>query len=336
VKVAPADSDRTLQRLDPAIQAVFLYGPNQTLLQQRAHNALKAWLPEGDDGFNQVTVTPDQLKQTPSLLGDELTTMSFFGGRKVIIFKDADDKHVPNLKALLDDGIEHRLIIQSGELGPRSALRLWGEAANGVATIACYDYDTRDITRILQQQAQDRQAKLERDASDMLAQMIGTQAELIPTMLDKLVAYAGTQPAVITGDMVRQACVDQVEATADDIIQHTMDGELRGIQRHIGSYYAAGESSVALLRMLQNYLYRLKTVQVSMTQGHTAEESLKYLKPPVFFKQKTAFMRHVQRWPESRLDWALKALMETETACKQTGSADELLVRQLLYQMTTG
>jgi DNA polymerase-3 subunit delta len=336
VKIAPAESDRFLQRFDEGLQAVFLYGPNQTLLQQRVNKATQTWLPAGDDGFNHVTITPDQLKQTPSLLGDELTTMSFFSGRKVIIFKDADDKHTPLLKSLLDDGLEHRLVIVAGELGPRSALRLWGESAPSVATIACYDYDLRDISRLLQEQAQSRQAKLEREAQDMLVQLIGTQAELIPTLLDKLIDYAGTIPAVITGDMVRVSCVDQVEATADDIIQHVMDGELRGIQRHINSYYAAGESSVALLRMLQNYLYRLKTVQASVAQGQTQEQAVTQLKPPVFFKQKNSFMRHVQRWPEQRLNWALKALMDVEAACKRTGATDELLVRQLLYQMTTG
>lgn len=336
MKIAPADSDRFLQRIDDGTKAVLLYGPNQTLLQQRQQQAVKSLLPGGDDGFNLVTITPEQLKQTSSLLADELSTMSFFGGRKVIIFKDAEDKHAPTITSALELAGEHKLIVLAGELTPRSALRLWGEGAAGVGTIACYDFDLRDISRILNAQAQEKQARIEREASEMLVQLLGTQAELISSTLDKLIAYAGTTPAVITAEMVRASCVDQVEATADDIIQHVMDGELRGVQRHIGSYYAAGESSVALLRMLQNYLYRLKTAQVSMANGNNPEQALNQLKPPVFFKQKQSFMRHLQRWQMSRLDQGLKALMETEAACKQTGSADELLVRQLLLQMATG
>jgi DNA polymerase-3 subunit delta len=335
VKIPPADTDRFLQRLDNA-QAVLFYGPNQTLLQQRLQMALKTWLPQGDDGFNLTTITPDQLKSTPTLIGDELATLSFFGGRKVIIFKDADDKHAPLIKGALDGhDTEHRLIVLAGELSPRSPLRAWSEEAKNAAALPCYDFEARDIARILQQQAQGKQVKLDRDAVDMLSQLLGTQAEMIPNTLDKLIDYAGTVPATITGDMVRLCCVDQVEATADDIIQHVMDGDVRGLQRQIGSYYAAGESSVGLLRIMQNYLYRLQMAQVLIAKGSSPDQALGQLKPPVFFKQKPLFTRHLQRWPLRKLEQGLQGLMETEGQCKQSGAPDELLVRQRLLDMTT-
>lgn len=335
MKLGYADIDKFLGHPEQA-RGVLLYGPNTALIEQRLQQVMKKILPQGDDGFNVVTIMPDQIKQTPSLLADELATMSFFGGRKVILFKDVDDKHVSTLTdALALPPTEHYLILLADELGARSALRLWAEKDKSVAALPCYEYDLRDMTRILQQSAQAQNARLERDASDLLVQVLGTQAEFIPLTITRLIDYAGTSPAVITAEMVRACCVDQTEATTDDLIQDVMNGQVGPLQRHLQHYYAAGESSVGLLRILQNYLYRLKTVKAALQDGQSPEQAMMSLKPPVFFKQKQSFMQHVQRWSDVALDRWLGALMETEAACKQTGAPDELLVRQLALEMAT-
>lgn len=335
MKLGYADIEKFLGNPEQA-RGVLFYGPNAALIEQRLQNMMKKLLPHGDDGFNVVTMTPDQVKQTSSLLADELATMSFFGGRKVILFKDVDDKHVPLLAdALSLPPSEHYLILLADELSARSALRLWAEKDKAIAAVPCYEYDLRDMARILQQHAQAQNARLDRDASDLLVQVLGTQAEFIPLTITRLIDYAGTTPAVITAEMVRACCVDQTDATTDDLIQDVMNGQVAPLQRHLQHYYAAGESSVGLLRMLQNYLYRLKTVKAALQDGQSPDQALMSLKPPVFFKQKQSFLQHVQRWSDTTLDRWLTALMETEAACKQTGAPDELLVRQLALDMAT-
>lgn len=335
MKLGYAEIEKFLQKPDRA-RAILLYGPNVSLAEQRRTNLFKYFLPQGDDGFNTVAITPDQVKQTPSLIADELSTLSFFGGRKVIVFKDADDKHVAALTdALSLPETEHRLIILGGELSPRSALRSWAEGHADVAAIPCYEYEARDMVRLLQQYATEIGARLDRDAQDMLVALLGTQADFIPVTLAKLATYAGTDKPMITGEMVRACCVDQTEATTDDIIHDVMGGQLAPLQRHIAHYYAAGESSVALLRAVQYYLYRIKTVHASMKEGASTDEALNQLKPPVFFKEKQKFLGHVHRWSTETVDRWLPVLLRTEAQCKTTGAPDELLVRQLLLQMAS-
>lgn len=335
MKLGYADIEKFVANPEQA-RGVLLYGPNAALIEQRLQAITKKLLPQGDDGFNVVSITPDQIKQTSSLLADELATMSFFGGRKVILFKDVDDKHVTTLTdALSLPPSEHYLILLADELSARSALRLWAEKDKAIAALPCYEYDLRDMARILQQNAQAQNAKLDRDASDMLVQVLGTQAEFIPLTIARLIDYAGTTPAVITAEMVRACCVDQTDATTDDLIQDVMNAQIAPLQRHLQHYYGAGENSVGLLRMMQNYLYRLKSVKASLAAGQSSEQALMALKPPVFFKQKQSFLQHVQRWSETALDRWLAALLETEAACKQTGAPDELLVRHLLLEMAT-
>ena len=335
MKLGYADIDKFLGKPDQT-RAVLLYGPNTALIEQRSQIISKKILPQGDDGFNLVTLTPDQLKNTPTAIADELTTISFFGGRKLILFKDAEDKHlqaVMDAVSLATD--EHYLIVISDELSARSGLRVWAEKDKNMACLPCYDYDLRDMGRLLQAAATAQNARLDRDASDLLVQLLGTQAEFIPLTLAKLIDYAGTTPAVITGEMVRACCVDQTDATTDDIIQDIMGGALAPLQRHLHHYYAAGENSIALLRLLQNYLYRLKTMKVALSDGTAPEQAMQSLKPPVFFKQKQTFMQHVQRFSNTALDQWLAETMRVEAACKQTGAPDELLVRQLALEIAT-
>ncbi len=335
MKLGYADIDKFLATPDQT-RAVLLYGPNGSLIEQRTQAIVKKLLPQGDDGFNLVTITPDQVKQTSSAIADELATLSFFGGRKIIIFKDADDRHLTPLTDALSIATgEHYLLVLGGELGARAALRVWAEKHKQIACLPCYDYDLRDMGRLLQAAATAQHARLERDASEMLVQLLGTQAELIPLTLAKLIDYAGASPAVITAEMVRACCVDQTDATTDDLIQDIMGGQIAPLQRHLHHYYASGESSVGLLRILQNYLYRLKTVQTALRDGANPEQAMLSLKPPVFFKQKQQFMGHVQRFASDAVDHWLAELLRVEAACKQTGAPDELLVRHLALEMAT-
>ena len=53
-----------------------------------------------------------------------------------------------------------------------------------------------------------------------------------------------------------------------------------------------------------------------MKKGNNFDNSIKILRPPIFWKDKDSFQRHCLKWPLQSIELNLYKLLETEIACK--------------------
>ena len=53
-----------------------------------------------------------------------------------------------------------------------------------------------------------------------------------------------------------------------------------------------------------------------MKKGNSFDNSIKVLKPPVFWKDKDDFQKHCHKWPLQSIEKKLSELLETEILCK--------------------
>jgi DNA polymerase-3 subunit delta len=91
-----------------------------------------------------------------------------------------------------------------------------------------------------------------------------------------------------------------------------------------------GTSMIGILRMLQGYFYKLRGVHADMKNGTSQDAALMKLRPPLFFKAKPGFIRHLRLWPIKRIDRALSEVLYLESMCKKTGTPEIALIQQRL------
>ena len=75
-------------------------------------------------------------------------------------------------------------------------------------------------------------------------------------------------------------------------------------------------SPISLIRSLINYLLRIQQTKIEMKKGNNFEQSIKSLRPPVFWKEKDNFQKHCLKWPLHEIEANLSKLLETEISCK--------------------
>ena len=64
-----------------------------------------------------------------------------------------------------------------------------------------------------------------------------------------------------------------------------------------------------------------------MEEGVWAEEAMRALRPPVFFRRNGTFKRALTLWEAPALDAATAAMSEAERQCKRTGMPDTTICR---------
>lgn len=316
------------------MRAVLLYGPNRLVIQECVQFLQKAFLPEDKNDFSVVTVTPDQLKQNPTLIADELSSFGFFASNKLIHIKEADDPVLKFIQPALElPNAGHFLVIEAEELSPRSALRQWGEKTNDVACLACYMLDGAKLIRFVQDQFIAQGAKISGDAVALIIDRLGNDLSALKNLVPQLMDFVGGKNPVITIDHIEALLVDQAEQEMDGVTQSVADRNMAVLDRALHNLAASDVSMVAVLRMLQYYFYRLRLVHAAVHNGKSAEEGMAQLKPPVFFKMKTSFQRHLRSWNLAQIDEALSEFTALEAACKKTGTPELNLVQFRLMRL---
>jgi len=324
---------------DPSIAAVLVYGPDAGLARERATLIASRIVQDLKDPFNAIELSDTDLKDDPARLADEIAALSFAGGERVIRLRTGGEAAVKAVELLLE-GLDSGhikpngvVIIEAGDLTPRSGLRKAFEKAKRGAALPCYADAPADTRAMAQEMARAEDLRFEDDALDLTAAILGDDHALSRAELEKLMLYKGPKdlrngPASISLEDVRASLVDSLGDAMDDTAGAAADGAPERLSQALHKAAAAGASPIGLLRALQRQFARLKSAQDFIEAGDSAASAMKKLRPPVFFAEQRAFENRLYKWRGAKLDKALRMLIDAELDAKTTGAPQREIVER--------
>lgn len=335
MKVKPRDIPSILKAIDPSVRAVLVFGRDEGLARERADMISKQIAPDLSDPFQVAKPSADDIKQSPSILMDELAAISMMGGRRLVRLDGAGNEATEAVKlALSGDKGDGLLVITAGDLKPASSLRKALEAAKKALAIPCYEDNTRDLMGLVQTVLADAGLGATQDASAYLVDNLGGDRAVSRGELDKLVLYKGREGGQVTlADA--EACVGDTAALGlNQIAEAVTAGDLVRLEKLLERARTSGESAVAILRTLQNRMMRLHLVRGHMDMGMAPSDAMGKLRPPVFFSERDKFQRELGRWNSRKIEQALEILLEAELDCKTTGNPADVICARALLRLT--
>lgn len=324
-----------VKKPDPKARAILVYGPDAGLVKERAKIIAQSVVADLNDPFNAVTLTGSQIVEDSALLADEAAAMSMMGGARLIRVEDADDKITPVLKEYLQKASAQNLVVlEAGELGPRSVLRLLFEKSEVAAALPCYVESERDLGSLIRETLRDHQLSAESDAVNWLASALAGDRGRVRSELEKLVTYKGAERSAINLADAQSCCGDAGAQSFEDLAYAVAGARPEAALRAYDALIAEGIPPVTVIRTVLNHYRRLHQARARMDMGDSAEGAMKTLAPPVFFKQEDAFRAQLNRYSAAGIEKIMQRLSALEAQCKQTGIPAETLCAQAFLSLS--
>lgn len=337
MKITGAKIEGFLRAPDPSARAILVFGPDEGLVRERAQNLAKTAVEDLSDPFRVVELSPADLKADPARLTDEAASMSFGGGSRVVRVRQANEQCVEACQSFLemDTPADALVVIDAGDLTPRSKLRKMFETAKNAASIACYADDMRSLPDVIRNTLGQHGLQVDRDAMSLLMQTLGSDRSVTRGELEKLALYMsgpdGDGAKQVTEADVRATMGDTAASAVDDVVYATASGDTAKLETSLTQVMADGTNAVALVRATERHFQKLHWARGQMRGGMNADQATKSLRPPIIFKRADAFRAQLGTWPESKLTRAFEILTQAEIDCKTTGlPADAVCSRALL------
>ncbi|PHR61198.1 MAG: DNA polymerase III subunit delta [Robiginitomaculum sp.] len=344
MKLSGARADSFVKAPPQDSLGVLFYGPDQGLCSERAGEIAKKFTDNPDDPFSVTSLNADDLVGDPARLSDEMSAMSLLGDTRLIRLRLSHERSgaaiAKAIKAL--DAAPHtsasKLIVEAGDLSPRSAVRKCFESAVHFTAIACYADTQATLNTLVKSELSALGIGIDRDALDAFVPLLEGDRRLARGEIEKMALYKGY--GQIEGAKIELADVKLLAAGAgstgiDDIVFDTLSGNPldadAGFQRAMEGKLTAH----SILFSLQRHLIRLHQASSLMASGQSPDDAMRSLRPPVFMMRKNAFSHQLRLWPENVLMRAISSSLELEKQMKSTGAPVESLMGRLLLSLAS-
>ncbi len=333
MKIAAGKADAFARAPDPAIRGVLVYGPDTGLVRERADRLAQSVVPDLSDPFLVADLAAESITADPARLADEAAALALTGGRRVVRVRDGVDGLAAAVKNMLEmPAADSLVILQAGDLSPRSALRKLFEGNGALAALPCYADDARGLDRLIHDVLAGASLSAAPDAIAYLSENLGSDRGISRSELEKLALYAHGADQVTLDDAMA-VIGDSAALALDDLVFAATDGDIATVDRTLHRSLQEGQATVAILRAVARHLMRLQVAADKVASGDQPDQAMKALRPPVFFKRQTQFRRQLGAWRSARIARALDIALTAERGCKTTGMPDTALCGRALMQI---
>ena len=191
-----------LRRPDPRYPLVLIYGPDHGLVSERARFLARSAVENPDDPFQLIRMDGDQLASDPMRLVDEAHTVPMFGGKRSIWVRMGSNPLAEAIGQLCSVPPRDVLIVlEAGELTPKSPLRSLIEKASTAAALPCFGDEGRSLGDLVDQGLKQYGLQIDRDAKEVLIERLGADRLMSRNEIDKLALYVSGRPRITLADV---------------------------------------------------------------------------------------------------------------------------------------
>ena len=335
MKVAGSHQDSFINQPNPEINCILLYGPDRGLVHERVMALMKTVVNNLDDPFRTVEILGTDLNNDPARLTDEAQAIALGGGRRVIRVRNANDFTTKIIASHLetttqDDAL---IIVEGGELGPRSSLRKLFEKTKNAAAIACYADNNRNHHKVINEVLTCHELKPTQEAMSYLVNNLGSDRSITRNELEKLSLYMGEPGSIELADAMA-IIADNTAMKMDDITLAVGHGDQTKLDKALNRNMGGGNHPIQILRAIARHFLRLHVTVGMIANGKSPELAMKSLKPPVMFMQVDSFKMQLQRWRLAQINDALEMLVIAEIDCKTRNAPIEAICWRTLMRIT--
>ena len=303
---------------------LLIYGPNEGLIRDHIRKIKSDYLSDVD--FEEVSLSGKSLDVNPDILETSANSISMFNSHKLIILESLKDKNISEIESVINSAPSQTiLIVKADNLKKTSKLRKLFESNAKCYALACYEDDAKSMMRLIDNFMNENNISVDRDIKNYLLQTLSTDRMISFNELQKISLFYANTDTAPNLEEVKNLLNDTSSNNLQKMNESVMYGNTTKSSNIISKLLSEGNNPISILRSLINYLKRVQRVKVEMKKGNNFDTAIKFLRPPLFWKDKDNFQQHCLRWPLSKIERNLSQLLDTEIDCKTNSKLSNIL-----------
>ena len=303
---------------------ILIYGPNEGLIRDHIGKIKSDYLSDVD--FEEVSITGKSLDLNPDTLATSANSISMFNSYKLIILESLKDKNMSELESVIGSApTQTMLIVKADNLKKTSKLRKLFESNAQCYALACYEDDAKSMMRLIDNFMKENNISIDRDIKNYLMQTLSTDRMISFNELQKISLFYANEDTTPNLEEIKNLLNDASSNNLQKMNESVMYGNTVKSSNILSKLLSEGSNPISILRSLINYLKRVQKVKVEMKKGSNFDNAIKFLRPPLFWKDKDNFQQHCVRWPLNKIVRNLSQLLDAEIDCKTNSKLSNIL-----------
>jgi DNA polymerase III subunit delta len=316
-----------------APRAILIHGADRSAVYELCQRVVKKIIDSGDETLNVSRLTEAQVTGSPGRLFEEFSSISMFGGNRVIWVSAAGENLAKSVEPILaSDTAGNLILIDAEALSKSSRLRKLFETHPNAASVALYEESLQELRLRLERLIKSSGLAIDEEAMLRLLEFMSFERAVAESETLKLITYCQGQ-ATISVEDVQAICGDTSDASMDDLVDAVFEGKLSDVDRYVMSVGASASAGRGTLSAVLQHIVKLQGMASQIGQGSTIDSVVHAPRFGIFFKRRASISMQLRTWDIDALLNAEEKICAAILQTRQHPQLDEALVSRALLAL---
>ena len=276
-----------------------------------------------------ISYDQSEILQNNQVLFRELGNLSLFEKEKIFFIENTNDKILSLIRDIVDKFNSTRVILFADVLEKKSKLRIFFEKGNSCGIAACYPDNEITIKRIIQERLAGLSG-LNNSIINLIADKCNLNRAKVQNEITKIETFF--QNKKIDIDKLENLLDLKTNENFDLLKNEAFKGEKAKTNKLLSETIFEDEKNVLYLNLLNQRLHKL--CEIKQDKNKNLEIAINNLKPPIFWKEKDAFIQQAKKWDIIKLRKVLEKTYSVEKEIKSNSIINKkVLMKNLIVEI---
>ena len=261
---------------------------------------------------------------------NEVFTNSLFESEKIFFINNSNDKILEIIENLETKKHNRKIYFFSDVLDKKSKLRTFFEKSNKYGTVPCYIDNEITLKKIIHEKLKNYEG-LNQENLNLILDNCDLDRIKLENELNKIIScFSGSK---LEKDKLEALLNIKQNDNFNTLKNEALMGNKNKVNKLISDTYIENEKSVYYLSLINQRLFKLLETQ-KLHKKFSKEEAVNKIKPPIFWKDKPAFLNQLNKWDKDKITKMLKNTYSLEKRLKSVISINQnILIKKLLIDL---
>lgn len=297
---------------------ILIYGENIGLKE-----TLKKKLVSLNKKAEIINLYQEDINKHKNIILNEIKNISLFSEEKIIVVNQANEKILSELEDVLDNNEKIKVILIADLLDKRSKLRSIFEKKNNLAIIPCYNDNDITLRKIIHNELKEYK-NLNSNNMNMILNYSNLNRKTILNNLDKIKSFYNKK--ILSDESLETLLNSDRNEFFENIRDAALIGDKTKLNNLLSNFAFSNDDTFLYLNMINYRLIKLLEIHKENINYNDLSVTISKIRPPIFWKDKTIFLKLLKKWDKQSILNALSYLGQTEEKIKKNSTLNALTV----------